>query len=279
MEFLILGPLEVRADGDAVALPGAKPRAVLAVLLLQANRPVSAERLALALWGEDAPAGAANTVQVHVSRLRKALPRADALLTTAAGYELRVDGDQLDAHRFERLAAQGREELAAGRAAEAAGALEAALALWRGRPLADLAFEAFAQREIARLDELRAAAQEDLVEARLAVGRHADVLGDLERLIGEHPYRERLRGQLMLALYRSDRQADALRAYQDARAALVDGLGIEPGARLRELEQAILAQDPALGVVAAPAGAEPTEPRPGGSSPCSRQGWRTPTRR
>ena len=120
MEFLILGPLEVRADGEAVALPGAKPRAVLAVLLLQANQPVSAERLALALWGEDAPAGAANTVQVHVSRLRKALPRADALLTTAAGYELRVDGDQLDAHRFERLAAQGREQLAAGRAAEAA---------------------------------------------------------------------------------------------------------------------------------------------------------------
>ena len=277
MEFRILGPLEVRADGHAVALPGVKPRAVLAVLLLHANHPVTAEQLAVALWGEDAPAGAVNTVQVHVSRLRKALGDTDVLVTTPGGYELRLDPEQFDAHHFERRLAEGRSELAAGRVQRAAAILEEALALWRGRPLDDLAYEPFAQREIARLEDLRVAASEQLVEAKLELGRHAEVVGELETLIGEYPYRERLRAQLMLALYRCDRQADALQVYQDARGKLVEELGIEPGERLRELERAILAQEPALAVPALeqtaqtdaesrPAGGEP-EPEPGRGPP------------
>ena len=254
MEFRILGPLEVRAAGHAVPVPGAKPRAVLAMLLLHANRPVGADRIAQALWGEDAPAGAAGTVQVHVSRLRKALGDGAPIVTTAAGYELRVEPGQLDADRLADGVATGRAEQAAGRPEAAAAALEAALAEWRGPPLADLADAPFADRERARLEELRVAAWEELVDARLALGRHAEVAGQLDALIAEHPYRERLRAQQMLALYRADRQADALQAYQDARRALVDELGIEPGERLRELERAVLAQDPAL---AAPAAAGP----------------------
>jgi DNA-binding SARP family transcriptional activator len=246
VEFRILGPLEVRAAGQAVELPGAKPRAVLAVLLLHANQPVSAEQLAVALWGEEAPAGAVNTVQVHVSRLRKALGDTGVLVTRPSGYELRLEVDQLDSHRFEERLAEGRSELAAGRVTRAAAILEEALSLWRGRPLDDLAYEPFAQREIARLEDLRVEAFEQLVEAKLALGRHAEVVGQLETLIAEHPYRERPRAQLMLALYRCDRQADALQVYQDARRQLVEELGIEPGERLRELERAILAQDRAL---------------------------------
>jgi DNA-binding SARP family transcriptional activator len=261
VEFRILGPLEVRTDGRAVPLGGPKPRAVLAMLLLHANRPVSAEQLALALWGDEAPAGAAKTVQVHVSRLRKALDDTDLLVTTPSGYELRLEPGQLDADRFEQRLAEGRAELAAGRAQPAAAILEEALALWRGRPLDDLSYEPFAQREIARLDDLRVAAFEQLVEAKLVLGRHVEVVGQLETLIDAYPYRERLRAQLMLALYRSDRQADALQVYQDARRQLVEELGIEPGDRLRELERAILAQDPALAATVAdgPA-APPAEP-------------------
>ncbi len=251
VEFRILGPLEVRTDDGALALGGPKPRAVLAVLLLHANRAVSGEQLALALWGEEAPAGAGKTVQVHVSRLRKALGDSDALVTTASGYELRVAPGELDAQRFEQRLGEGRAELAAGRAAEAAAILEDALELWRGRPLDDFSYEPFAQREIARLEDLRVAAYEQLVGAKLALGRHAEVVGQLETLIGAYPYREGLRGQLMLALYRCDRQAEALQVYQDARRQLVDELGIEPGDRLRELERAILAQDPALALAAA----------------------------
>ena len=252
LEFRILGPLEVRADGRAVAVPGAKPRAVLAVLLLHANQAVSQDQLALALWGEDAPAGAGNTVQVHISRLRKALGNTDALATTPGGYRLTLDPDDLDALRFDRLVAEARGQSAA----DAAATLAQALALWRGRALEDVAYEPFAQPEIARLEDARIAAHEMRFEAQLALGAHAGVIGELEALIAEHPYREGLRAQLMLALYRADRQADALQAYQDARAKLVDELGIEPGERLRELERAILAQDPGLAppeaVVAAP---------------------------
>jgi DNA-binding SARP family transcriptional activator len=265
VEFRILGPLEVRTDGRAAPLGGPKPRAVLAMLLLHANRPVSGEQLALALWGEEAPAGATKTVQVHVSRLRKALGDTDLLVTTPSGYELRLEPGQLDADRFERRLGEGRAELAAGRAPEATAILEEALALWRGRPLDDLSYEPFAQREIARLDDLRVAAFEQLVEAKLELGRHAEVVGELETLIAAYPYRERLRAQLMLALYRGDRQAEALQVYQDARRQLVEELGIEPGDRLRELERAILAQDPALAatVAEAPPPApteEPAEP-------------------
>jgi DNA-binding SARP family transcriptional activator len=259
VEFRILGPLEVRTEAGAAPLGGPKPRAVLAMLLLHANRPVSGEQLALALWGEEAPAGATKTVQVHVSRLRKALGDTDLLVTTPSGYELRLQPGQLDAERFEQQLAAGRDELAAGRPREAAAILDEALALWRGRPLDDLSYEPFAQREIARLDDLRVAAFEQLVEAKLQLGRHAEVVGELETLIAAYPYRERLRAQLMLALYRSDRQADALQVYQDARRQLVEELGIEPGDRLRELERAILAQDPAL---AATVAAPPPPPEP-----------------
>jgi DNA-binding SARP family transcriptional activator len=258
VEFRILGPLEVHAGGQSLPLPGPKPRAVLAILLLHANRPVSADRIAQALWGEDAPAGAANTVQVHVSRLRKALGETLALVTTAAGYELRLEPGQLDAHRLEAGLSEGRAALEAGRPESATNPLERALAEWRGQPLGDLAGVPFAERERARLEDLRVAAYEELVEARLALGRHAEVAGQLEVLIAEHPYRERLRGQLMLALYRSDRQADALQAYQHARRALAEELGLEPSERLRELERSILTHDPALTTpVAAAAAREP----------------------
>jgi DNA-binding SARP family transcriptional activator len=263
VEFRILGPLEVRTGEGPVAVPGAKPRAVLAVLLLNANRSVGADQVAHALWGEEAPAGAAKTVQVHVSRLRKALADPGLIATTPAGYELRVDPDRVDAHRFERLLAEGRSELAAGRPREAAAVLGSALSEWRGDPLADLAYEPFAQAEIARLDELRLAALEQLVEARLALGAHAEVVGELEALVTRYPYREGLWALLMLALYRSDRQADALQAYQDARGRLVEELGIDPGERLRALERAVLEQDPAL---AAPAPASP-QPAPAPEAP------------
>jgi predicted ATPase len=242
MQFAILGPLEVRRDGRVVALGGAKPRALLAVLLLHANEPVSADRLAGALWGDEAPAGAVRTVQVHVSRLRRALGEdGDGLLsTTAAGYVLRVRPGELDADRFERLVGDARAALADGRPGDAGGLLREALALWRGPPLADLAFEPFAQSEIQRLEEQRLEALEARLEADLAAGRHAELVGELQWLVGEHPLRERFSGQLMLALYRAGRQADALQAYRSAREALVEQLGVEPSEALRQLEQAIL---------------------------------------
>jgi DNA-binding SARP family transcriptional activator len=209
MEFGILGPLEVRADGCTVAVGGAKPRAVLAVLALHANRPVSAERLALALWGEDAPSGAVERVQVHVSRLRKALGDAQTLVTTPAGYRLVVGSDELDVERFEQQVAAGRRAPAAGRAERAADLLREAPALWRGAPLAEFAWAPFAPPEIERLEELQFAALELRVEAD-AAGRHAELVAELQRLTTRHPWRERLHAQLMLALYRSGRQVDAL---------------------------------------------------------------------
>jgi predicted ATPase/DNA-binding SARP family transcriptional activator len=247
MEFRILGSLDVRDDtGCPVALPGAKPRALLAMLLLHANEPVSAERLAIALWGEDAPAGAAKTIQVHVSRLRRVLGERDVLVTTPAGYLLRVRPGELDADRFKQLVAEGHQALADGAPEHAGHALRDALSLWRGPALADVGFEAFAQAEIARLEDERLAALEARIEADLALGRHAELAGELAQLVAAHPLRERLHGQLMLSLYRSGRQADALQAYRDARDALVERLGIEPGPELRERERAILAHDPAL---------------------------------
>jgi DNA-binding SARP family transcriptional activator len=252
MDFRILGPLEVLDEGRRVALGGDKQRALLGLLLVNAGETLSTDRLIDELWGERPPATAAKTVQVHISRLRKALAAGSGnasegvVVTREHGYQLEIDPDSLDSHRFERLLAEGRSELAADRPERAAPALEGALTLWRGPPLADLAYEPFAQAEIARLDDLRVAALEQLIEAKLALGRHAEVIGELEALIAAYPYRERLRAQLMLALYRSDRQADALQAYQDARRSLTDELGIEPGERLRELERAVLAQDPAL---------------------------------
>jgi len=249
MDFRILGALEVLEGGRTLALGGSRQRALLAVLLLHANETLSTDVLLDELWAQRPPATASKTVQVHVSRLRKALAvdgRAAPIVTREHGYRLEVDPERIDARRFERLVADARGDLGAGEPRRAAATLEEARALWRGPPLADLAYEAFAQSETARLADLRIAATELHVEARLALGAHAEVVSELEALVAEHPYRERLRGQLMLALYRSDRQAEALQAYQDARRALVDELGIEPGERLRELERAVLAQDPAL---------------------------------
>jgi DNA-binding SARP family transcriptional activator len=267
MEFRILGPLEVLDEGRAVALGGSKQRALLALLLVHANETLTTDRLIDELWGDRPPASAAKNVQMQVSRLRKALAAAAAgglVVTRERGYELELDPEWLDSHRFERLRDEGRSELAAGHPERAVAALEAALAMWRGAPLGDLAYEPFAQREIARLEDLRVGAFEQLIEARLALGSHAEVISQLESLIAEHPYRERLRAQLMLALYRCDRQADALQAYQDARLALVEEMGIEPGERLRELERAILAQDPAL---AAPVGRDDEDAGPRGPAP------------
>ena len=223
----------------------------MAILLLHAGEALSGDRLIDELWSEPPPT-AAKTVQVYISRLRRALGDAATIETREHGYALTIAPEQLDARRFELLVAGARQDLAANRPARAATALEEALALWRGPPLADLAFEPFAQREIARLQQEHVAALELLAEAELALGRHAELVGRLERLVAEHPYRETLRAQLMLALYRCDRQADALRAYRDARATLAEDLGIEPGERLRELERAILTQDPRLDLATTP---------------------------
>jgi DNA-binding SARP family transcriptional activator len=267
MDFRILGPLEALHEGRELALGGGRQRALLALLLLHANETVSTDRLIDELWGETPPATGAKSVQVTVSRLRKALAADGAdgpdelILTRDRGYELRLDPERLDAHRFELLTDEGRDELAAADAAQAALTLREALALWRGPCLGELAYEPFAQQEIARLNELRVTAEELLIEAKLSLGEHDQVVGPLEALISAHPYRERLRAQLMLALYRSDRQADALQAYQDARVRLVEELGIEPGERLRELERAVLEQDPDLSLEV-PAPAEPDHAEP-----------------
>jgi DNA-binding SARP family transcriptional activator len=255
MHLGILGPLEVLDDGRRVALGGDRQRALLALLLIHANEAVSAERLIDELWGERPPQTAAKTLQVHISRLRKALPQPagpggdGTVVTREHGYELSVDRERVDSLVFERLVAEARGELAAKRFGRARSLLEEALSLWRGPPLAEFAYERFAELEIARLEELRISAREELLEAKLALGHHAEVVGELELLISEHPYRGRLRAQLMLALYRSDRQAEALQTYQDSRRTLVEELGIEPSERLRELERAILAQDPKLAFV------------------------------
>ena len=249
MEFRILGPLEV-ADGDAVVpLAGVKQRALLAVLLLNANQVVSSDRLVDELWTGQAPEAGRAALQVRVSQLRKALGDGGAaLVTRPPGYLVRVGRDELDLHRFEVLVS----EADAAEPAVAASKLREALALWRGPPLADIGYEAFAQNAIRRLEELRLAALEKRIDAELTLGRHADLIAELETLVAEHPLRERLRGQLMLALYRCGRQADALAAYQSARRVLVDELGIEPSPPLRELEQAMLRQDSALDLAAAP---------------------------
>ncbi|HWT25436.1 MAG TPA: BTAD domain-containing putative transcriptional regulator, partial [Solirubrobacteraceae bacterium] len=246
MEFRILGPLEVRDRRGVVTLGGSKPRAVLAVLLLHPNEPVSAERLALALWGEDAAAGAVRTVQVHVSRLRKALGDPDVIATTPAGYRLRVLPEELDALRFARGTAEGRSALERGDPGRAAALLREALALWRGPALGDLAFEPFAQAEIARLEEQRLSALEARIEAELACGLHRALAGELQQLVADHPTREGFAHLRMLALYRSGRQAEALDAYREARTVLVAEVGVEPGPELRHLHEAILRQDPSL---------------------------------
>jgi YVTN family beta-propeller protein len=242
--FRVLGPLEVFDEQRPVALGGPKPRAFLAVLLVHRGEAVSTDRLIDALWGEQAPATAAKIVQGYVSHLRKGLGDG-LLLTRGHGYLLDTTAGQVDLEQFDALVAEGRRALEAGDARVAAGRLRDALALWRGPPLADFAYEPFAHAEIARLEEARLAALEDRIDADLALGEHAALVSELDSLVRQHPLRERLQAQLMLALYRCGRQADALERYQHARRELVE-LGIEPGRALRELERAILAQDPAL---------------------------------
>ena len=258
MEFRLLGPLEVADDGRLLALGGAKQRCLLAILLLHANQVVSADRLIDELWPDASPATAVRTLHVSVSRLRKELG-AGRVITRTPGYLLQVDRSEVDLSRFEQLlrAASGADP------ATAAHKLREALAIWRGPALADLAYEAFAQTHVARLEELRLVALEQLVDADLATGHHAELVGQLESLVAEHPLRERLRCQLMLALYRSGRQAEALEVYQQARRTLADELGLEPSEELRRLEVAILNHDPALdGRVESrqPALAEPQPP-------------------
>ena len=247
MEFGILGPLEVRNGPAAVRVPGAKERALLADLVVNTGQVVSADRLVEDLWGEDPPGNPANTLQGRVSALRRALGPAGSglVVTRPPGYVLEAGPEQVDAARFERLVAEALV-LGPSEGPRAAGLLEAALGLWRGRALAEFADRPWAQAEAARLEELRLAAREALAELALAAGGHAGLVGELEGLVAEHPTRERLRGQLMVALYRSGRQADALSLYQQTREVLAEELGIDPSPELQRLHQAILVQDPAL---------------------------------
>ncbi len=259
IEFRILGPLELSADGRLLPLGSPKQRALLGLLLLHANETVSRDRLIEELWAEAPPATVGSALHVYLSRLRRLLDAAGtggALVREAHGYRLRVASEQLDVNRFERLVGEGGEALAVGKADLAGERLRQALALWRGPALADLQSERFAIAAAARLEERRVAALEQRLEADLALGRDRELIGELEALVAEHPYRERPRAQLMLALYRSGRQAEALRAYQEARRTLVEELGIEPSVPLQRLEKAILNQHPSLeaptGVTLAP---------------------------
>ena len=249
LEFRILGPLSVRIDGTEVPAGGPKQRALLALLLLSANRVVSRDRLVAELFPEQSVNAADHALRNHVSRLRKVLAPATEeprLVARPPGYLLRVEPEELDIELFEKLVAWAREALAIGDAGAAAELLGRAERLWRGRPLADLEFEPFARLEVERLEEVRLGAVEERIDAELALGRHAALVSELEALVEEHPYRERFRAQLMLALYRSGRQAEGLHVYRRTRAFFVDELGLEPGVELQELERAILVQDPAL---------------------------------
>ena len=250
MEFRILGPLEVTSCGERLPLGGPQQRALLALLLLHANQSVGRERLIDEIWGETPPRTAAVSLNGYVSKLRKLLTSGSgaAVETRPDGYALRIEPEQLDVNQFEHLVARAREQKAAGRAREAEEALAAALELWRGPPLADLMYAPFAQSEIARLEENRVAAIEDRYELELDQGRHAAVVGELEKLANDHPLRERPAALLMLALYRSGRQAEALQAYERTRRLLAEELGLEPGEQLRELQGRILRRDPELAV-------------------------------
>jgi DNA-binding SARP family transcriptional activator len=246
VDYRILGPLEAWAGDRRLSLGGPRQRALLAILLLHAGEVVSTDRLIDELWGDRPPATASNAVQVYVSQLRKALEDREAIETRPPGYVIRVGAGELDLGRFEDLVERGRGALAGGRAHDAARLLGAALELWRGPPLADLGFEGFAGAAVLRLEELRVAALEDRIDAELALGRDAELVPELEQMIRERPLRERPRGQLMLALYRAERQAEALEVYQETRRTLVDELGIEPSPALQRLERAILTQDAGL---------------------------------
>ena len=271
MDYRILGSFEVRTEGRLVGLGGEKPRALLAILLLHRNEVVSADRLIDDLWGESPPETALRTLRAYVSRLRKALGANGAppdesdrasgadggvLVTQGHGYVLRVAPGELDVERFGEMADRGREALAARKPGEAAAMLSEALGIWRGPPLTDFAYEPFAQSSIAQLEELQLAAIEDRVEADLALGRARNLVGELRDLVARQPLRERLRGQLMLALYRSGRQAEALEVFQEFRRTLSEELGLEPGPAVQQLELTILRGDPALDLAAGDAASE-----------------------
>jgi DNA-binding SARP family transcriptional activator len=287
VEYRILGPLEVLDDGRPLALGRLKERLVLAVLLLHPNEFVSRERLIDELWGPSPPATARKAVNVYISKLRQTLTRDghDPIVTADGGYRLVVDPDLLDADRMRGLVARARERMAAGGSEAASRLLEEALAFWRGPTLAGLALESFGRDEVVQLDELRLIVLMDRIDCELAQSRHERVLGELQVLVREHPLRERLRAQQMLALYRADRQAEALDAYQQARHDLIDELGIEPSESLQRLQQAILQHDPALeaptgtaasnGAVPAPA---PTEVAAPATSPVGSRPRRRPFR-
>jgi DNA-binding SARP family transcriptional activator/DNA-binding beta-propeller fold protein YncE len=267
MEFRILGPLEVcDGEGNAAELGGRQQRLVLGMLLLHRNEVVSVDRLIDVVWEERAPPSAPKNIQIHVSRLRKAIEAASrsgrgesaktVVRTRPNGYVLEVAPGEVDVDRFQRLVEEGRRALAAGEFAGAAATLREALALWRGEPLADFAYDSFAQSEIRRLDELRLGALEERIEADLELGREDDVTAELQALVTRHPTRERLRGHLMLALYRSGRKAEGLRVYDEARRTLAEELGLEPSESLQRLHRAVLTDDPGL---AAPARAPKRE--------------------
>lgn len=266
IDFRILGPLEVHAGGQQLPVAGAKRRAALAVLLLHPGELVTVERLIESLWGDRAPETAVTAVYGHILALRKLLGR-DAIVTGEQGYVLDVEPDRIDARRFERLVTEAKRSSGP----ERASLFDEALSLWQGEPLAGVDHEWFGEAEITRLRELRLGALEDRIEAHLTGGRAAELVPELEVLVGENPLRERLWGQLMLALYRSGRQADALHAYQQARRTLVQELGIDPGSALRRLESQILQQDPELDPLPrapvertdVPASAEPAVPSVG----------------
>jgi WD40 repeat protein/DNA-binding SARP family transcriptional activator len=250
LEFKILGPLAVFADGEPVPIGGPKQRALLALLLLSSNRVVPRDRLLAELFAELSPNSAHHALRNQISRLRKVLSATGAdpprLVSQPPGYLLRVEPGELDLEEFERLWAEGREALAGNRPAVAARALKAAETLWNGRALADVELEAYLQVEVERLEELRLAAVEQRVDAELALGRHLELVSELEALAVEYPYRERFRAQLMLALYRCGRQAEGLEVYRQTRTLLTERLGLEPSVELQELERAILVQEPEL---------------------------------
>jgi DNA-binding SARP family transcriptional activator len=239
-DFGILGPVQIHLDaGQRALVPRGRVLSLLALLLVHRDETVHADRIVDELWGDVELRDVKNVVQVVASRLR-AVVGDGALASEGGGYALRVPRGAVDADRFEDWLARGADERAHGRPRQAAATLREALGLWRGPPLVDVCDDGFAQPEIARLDDLRLTCLSERLDADLACGRHAELTGELEALVHRHPLRERLRGQLMLALYRAGRQADALGAYRAAREALVDGLGIEPSLELRALEAAIL---------------------------------------
>jgi len=271
LAFRVLGPLEVTCGDVEVPIAGARQRALLAYLLLHPNRVVASDRLIDELFGDEPPDGALNSVHTGISRLRRQLTEAGVteppIVTRPPGYMLELAPDQLDLHDFERLLEQGRRQLDAGTPDLAGETMRDALALWRGSPLADIANYPFAQAEASRLEGLRVTAVTERIEADLASGRHAELARELGSLVAAHPLDERLRGLLMLALYRSGRQADALQVYQDIRRLLIAELGLEPGKALKQLEQRILTQDPTLDL------AQPHVPPRDATSRPSRRRW------